>query len=99
MGNSHPQANPKASINLLIVPLGSLQGGEADYLGSKVSRSQHLSTVSYNHLRATVGVSHHFGRVGGEAGHHPVLVFQPPPHVIRKNQKCHCFRRQLLWQL
>lgn len=47
MGNSHPQANPKASINLLIAPLGSLLGEKADYLGRKVSESQHiLSTIS-----------------------------------------------------
>lgn len=83
MGNSHPQANPKASINLLIVPLGGLQGEEADYLGSKVSRSQHLSTISYDHLRATIGIPHNFGKVGGEAGHPPVLGFQPSPHMIR----------------
>lgn len=100
VGSSHPQANPKASINLLIAPLGSLQGEEADYLGSKVSRSQHLSTVSYDHLRATIGISHHFGRVGGETGHPPVLVFQPSPHMIRQSvtllkQKCHCFRRPI----
>lgn len=47
VGNSHPQANPKASINLLIAPLGSLLGEKADYLGRKVSGSQHiLSTIS-----------------------------------------------------
>lgn len=56
-GNSHPQANPKASINLLIVPLGSLQGEEDDYLGSKVSRSQDISTISCDHLRVTVGIA------------------------------------------
>ena len=100
MGSSPPQANPKASINLLIAPLGSLQGEEADCLGSKVSRSQHLSAISYEHLRATVGISHHFGRAGGEAGRPPVLVFQPSPHMIRQRvtllkQKCHCFRRPI----
>lgn len=99
-GSSHPQANPRASINLLTAPVGGLRGEEADCLGSEESGSQRLSTISYHPLRATAGISQRFARAGGEAGHLPALVLQPSPPLTRQSvtspkEKCHCFRRPI----
>lgn len=80
MGNPHPQANPKASINLLIAPLGNLLGEEADNLGRKASRSQTLS-AQYSRLLLK------YSTVKAWSGS-PVSGLFCPPHMWGREQGC-----------
>jgi len=113
MGNSHPQANPKASINLLIAPLGNLLGEEADYLGRKVSRSQIFSAqyprllLKYSTVKAWSGspvsgllicLPHMWGREQG-CDHLPCT--RSTLRLKEQHTACHVGEvpRALLWSL